>query len=100
MSIEHKAKRYMMPWLKETDAKGFFEYAKQYYAKAFNYAVDVTAYILNVHETEDIEIKRLIVTSEGNVEIFKVIFDKIASPLVYLYDHWNALPLEEKEKYK
>jgi len=83
---ERKAQRLMVPWFENTpDAKGFWNYVRDHYERC-------------------IEMSWLIAKNHGNSEkeirlIANVILDKLASPLVYLYEAWNVLPSEVRVKF-
>jgi len=82
----NRYKRLMVPWGKDTpDAKGFFEYAKKHYHDCLKFADDIIPGIPTERET--------------TVRVKLLILDKIASPLVYLYESWEVLSPEEKAKY-
>jgi len=82
----NKYKRLMVPWGKDTpDARGFFAYAKQHYLNAEKLAFSIAFE------------KAWAEPQFWNLVI--AIFDKIASPLVYLYESWEVLSPEEKAKY-
>jgi len=79
-------KSHMVPWDKDTpDAKGFWNYVNNHYERCIEKAFDiVTGHTKNPQE----------------VTIFtRMVFDKLASPLVYLWEAWNAIPVEKKIRY-
>ena len=67
------------------DGKGFRRYAIQHYREALKLAGEVLA-----NERYD--------RTEGYERMIGV-FEKIASPLVYLHDTWMLLPPETKARY-
>jgi len=82
----NRYKRLMVPWGKDTpDARGFFNYAKEHYERAFHFAFDLA--------------NKLGATRVGFNLATELVFDKVASPLVYLYEAWEVLAPEEKAKY-
>ena len=84
--VERRAIRMMVPWDEDTpDARGFFAYAEKHYLRCGNLAATLT-YRLN-HPPE---FKRA---------FFQACFDKLASPLVYLWDSWSVMAPEKKAKY-
>jgi len=75
------------------DAEGFLNYAKEHYQKA----MELSAQLANnfaervAGEEHENPILRALLAGE--------IFQKVAKPLVYLYESWNALPVDVRAKY-
>jgi len=85
MRVE-RYKRLMVPWDEDTpDARGFWEYAKQHYLRCFNLALEIA--------------EKVGTTKTGFNLGVQLVFDKLASPLVYLYEAWSVLPPEKKATY-
>jgi len=83
---EQKAKRMMVPWDENTpDAKGFWEYVRSHYERCIE-----TSWIIAKNHGD---------SREEIWSIANVILDKLASPLVYLWEAWTVLPPEQKAKY-
>ena len=84
--MSNRYKRLMVPWSKETpDAKGFFNYAKEHYETCIQLALEIAI--------------KCGASRIGVNLIVRMVFDKLASPLVYLYEAWEVLNPEEKAKY-
>ncbi|MHA1829070.1 MAG: hypothetical protein ACTSX6_10545 [Candidatus Heimdallarchaeaceae archaeon] len=78
-----------MPWNEDTpDAKGFWNYAKEHYLNAWRFANETMKQSLMI----DGDPRNL-------CDLRNMIFDKVSSPLVYLYEAWSVLPPETKAKY-
>jgi hypothetical protein len=57
------------------------------------------AYIKS-HYIQAIKLCEEIIKSDYRYEKYSLmLFDKLATPLVYLYEQWLSLPIEEKAKY-
>jgi hypothetical protein len=67
------------------DAKGFLAYAKQHYKQALEMAAEICSDFETWPTRKDIA--------------FQGILDKLAAPLIYLYESWEVLAPEEKAKY-
>jgi hypothetical protein len=77
-------RRYLVPWDEDTpDARGFWRYARDHYARCIIKASDLA----NEFAT------RLHLSHEA---VFQSVFEKLASPLVYLYDAWAVMSAEKK----
>jgi len=63
------------------DDRGFINFAKEQYHKAYELAKEI--------------VKELGLPDE----YVYALFNKISSPLVYLHERWEALPMETKMKY-
>jgi hypothetical protein len=82
-----RSKRLTVPWDEDTpDAKGFWNYVRDHYSRCITLACEIA--------------KEHWLGSDLRYEtIFKAVFDKLASPLVYLYEAWNVMNPEKKAKY-
>lgn len=79
-------KRLMAPRTWDTpDARGFRAYAKQHYHQMMDLAVELAR---EHHPTQT-----------GYNVLVPCFFEKLAAPLIYLYESWEVLPPEEKAKY-
>jgi len=75
-----------LSWNWETpDMKGFLAYAKEYYKRVDRLTCKI---IVECGWPED-----------SWAQVYQAVFDKLASPLVYLYDSWLEMPIKEKAKY-
>jgi len=87
---ERRAARMLTPRIWDTpDAKGFRAYAKEHYTQMLDFAVELLG-------TRDVT------TASGlalALQLVPAVFDKLAAPLVYLYESWEVLSSEEKAKY-
>jgi len=76
----------VVPWNKDTaDSRGFFRFAREHYREALKLAFEVAEEFCGSEKIDPC--------------IVGMVFDKVASPLVYLYDAWEVLPSEDKAKY-
>ena len=84
--VERRAMRMMVPWGEDTpDAKGFFAYAEEHYLRCGNIAATL--------------MRRFNQPPELKGAFFQTCLDKLASPLVYLWDSWSVMAPEKKAKY-
>ena len=84
--VERRARQLAIPWEEDTpDAKGFFVYAKEHYLKCGNLAA-----MLMYQFNQPPELKRT---------FFQACFDKLTTPLVYLWEAWSVMAPENKAKY-
>jgi len=84
--VRRRYERLLVPWGKDTpDARGFWRYAKEHYRRAWKLAEEIAA---------GPEIPGAMFEM-----VARVVFDKLASPLVYLYEAWTVLPGSEKARY-
>jgi hypothetical protein len=84
---ELKVKRSQVPWDEETEyAKGFWAYAKEHYSRCLKLAMEISETV-----------------AKPNSYIFpyvlNAVFEKLASPLVYLHETWMFMPTDKKAKY-
>jgi len=88
--VSRRVKQLLSPRTWDTpDAKGFRAYAKEHYGQMLDFAVELVG-------TRDVT------TASGlalALQLVPVVFDKLAAPLVYLYESWEVLSPEEKAKY-
>ena len=83
---EQKAKRLLVPWDEDTpDSRGFWNYVQNHYERC----IEKSWEIAKKHGGSEQEIW----------SIANVILDKLASPLVYLYEAWTIMAPEKKAKY-
>jgi len=66
------------------DMKGFMEYAKTYYRKIWSIAS---------------ELARTVPSPEGQRDFRFLLFQVMATPLVYLYEQWTTMPMDLKKKF-
>jgi len=84
--VRRRYERLLVPWGKDTpDARGFWKYAREHYQRAWRLACEIAG---------DEELPGM-----GFEIMVRVLFDKLASPLVYLYEAWTVLPGSEKARY-
>ena len=84
--VERRARQLAIPWEEDTpDAQGIFTYTREHYLTCGNLAVTLM-YQFN----QPPELKRT---------FFQACFDKLASPLVYLWEAWSVMAPEKKTKY-
>lgn len=82
-----KAKRARVPWDEDSPyAKGFWAYAREHYKRCVSLASEIA---------ESYTPKN----SYMFPYVFQAVFDKLASPLVYLHETWMLMPTEQKAKY-
>ena len=81
----YKRKSLGLPYDWETsDMKGFIEYAKAYYRKIWSIAS---------------ELARTVPSPEGQRDFRFLLFQVMATPLVYLYEQWTTMPMDFKKKF-
>jgi len=99
---EQRARRLLVPtfWSTTPDARGFFNFAREYYRHALDFSLDITLSFLGYRTDIDRETKIHILKSlDHALEFFTAVYDKIATPLVYLYERWTTMNMEEKSQY-
>ena len=67
-----------------SDMKRFIEYAKNYYRKIWSIAS---------------ELARTVPSPEGQRDFRFLLFQVMATPLVYLYEQWTTMPMDFKKKF-
>jgi hypothetical protein len=83
---EQRAKKMMVPWDEDTpNAKGFWNYVEEYYRECLSLANKI---VFPKKYDSPVHWKAML-----------AVFDKLASPLVYLWEAWEVLPPEKKAKY-
>jgi hypothetical protein len=83
---EKRAQRMVVPWNEDTpDARGFWKYAYNHYHQCISLACEIADY----HSGPDLSYEA----------VFQAVFDKVASPLVYLYESWCVMSPEKKAKF-
>jgi hypothetical protein len=85
--VEFKVKRSQIPWDEDTPyAKGFWAYIRQHYKKCAELASEIAESYTPRN-------------SYMFPYVFQAIYEKLASPLVYLHETWMFMPTEQKAKY-
>jgi len=83
---ERRARSMLVPWDEDTpDARGFWKYAEEHYGRAIAKAWNIA----DKHSGPDLNVGQLTI----------ILVDKLASPLVYLYQSWSVMAPEKKAKY-
>lgn len=84
---ELKAKRSQVPWDEDTEyAKGFWQFVKEHYKKCVALASEIA---------ESYTPKNSYIFPY----VLNAVFEKLASPLVYLHETWMFMPTDKKAKY-
>jgi len=84
--VERQARRLRVPWHEDTpDAKGFWKFVEAHYLRCDNLAWNLA--------------KKMGYDGEEFMTMAVQIFDKLTSPLVYLWDQWCAKSPEEKARW-
>jgi hypothetical protein len=84
---ELKAKRSQVPWDEDTEyAKGFWQFVKEHYKKC----VALASEIAETYTPKN---------SYMFPYVFQAVYEKLASPLVYLHERWMFMPTDKKAKY-
>jgi len=79
-----RRKVYQIRW-ETPDGRGFRNYAEEYYVSMIIMAENILRLASYNPDQEQL--------------MLAAVFEKISSPLVYLYDQWETLPPEERKKY-
>jgi len=84
--MQRRYKRFLVPWDRDTpDSRGFFRYAKEHYIRCAEVATEiVNGFGWDIRDFP---------------ETWCVVFNKLASPLVYLYEAWDVLDPAKKAEY-
>ena len=83
MSFKRKSLGLPFDW-GTPDMKAFIEYAKTYYRKIWSIAS---------------ELARTVPSPEGQRDFRFLLFQVMATPLVYLYEQWTTMPMDFKKKF-
>ena len=84
---ELRAKRSQVPWDESSEyARGFWAYVKAHYKKCVALASEIA---------ESYTPKNSYIFPY----VFQAVYEKLASPLVYLHETWMFMPTEKKAKY-
>jgi hypothetical protein len=83
---ERQARRLLVPWEADTpDARGFWKYVYEHYHRCITLACKLA----RDHSGSDLRYEA----------VFQAVFEKVASPLVYLYDAWCVMSPDMKAKF-
>ena len=76
----------MVPWDEDTpDSRGFWQYVKRHWSRCDELACEIVIGM-------GFEVLR-------DTDVYCVVLEKLASPLVYLYEAWVVMAPEKKAKY-
>jgi len=85
--VERQARRLRVPWTEDTpDAKGFWNFVADHYLRCDRLAWNLT--------------RDMGYNGEEAMAMITQIFNKLASPLVYLWDQWATKSPEEKARWE
>jgi len=84
--VERRARRLRVPWDEDTpDARGFWKFVGDHYLRCDKLAWNFT--------------RKMGYDGQEHMMMVVEVFEKLASPLVYLWDQWASKSPEEKAKW-